>query len=305
VRLGALFPQTEIESDGGAVRAFAQAVEGLGLRHLTLFDHVVSVDSQVHADYTELAHRDGATSPKPYDLDDRFHEVMVLMGYLAAVCSLDLSTGILVLPQRQTALVAKQAAEVDLLSGGRVRIGVGIGWNRLEFTALGADFDNRAQRLEQQIDLLRRYWTQRSIDDDGTDGSVTGVGLAPRPVQRPIPIWLAGGRRRALERVGRLGDGWLPVTVDPATARAGLDVVRSAARAAGRNPDQIGIESRISCGGPDLDRAQVELGEWIELGATHIALNTMGSGLTGADAHVAALERAVRSLDPKALDPKP
>jgi probable F420-dependent oxidoreductase len=296
VRLGVVFPQTEIEPDAGAVRAFAQCAEQLGLNHVSLYDHVVSVDSDVRPDFADLAHRDGATAPRPYDLSDRFHEVMVLMGFLAGVCSLELATGILVLPQRQTALVAKQAAEVDLLTGGRVRLGVGIGWNRLEFDALGADFDRRMDRLEQQIDLLRRYWTETSIEDDGIDGRVTGVGLAPRPVQRPIPIWIAGGKRRALERVGRLGDGWLPVTVDPAAARTSLAVVRAAAIAAGRDPDALGIEARLSCSGPDLDRSRADLSEWADLGATHIALNTMGSGLRGADAHAAALTRAVEAL---------
>ena len=296
VQLGVVLPQTEIEADPGAIRAFAQGIESLGAEHVTIYDHVVGVDTSVHHDWAALARRDGATSAKPYDVDDAFHEVMVLMGYLAGVCSLELCTGILVLPQRQTALVAKQAAEVDVLTNGRLRLGVGIGWNRVEFTALGHDFTKRSARFERQIELLRRYWTQRSVDDDGVDGVVRGVGLAPPPVQRPIPIWLAGGSDRALERVGRLADGWLPVSVAPVAVRPAVEIVRRSAAAAGRDPAAIGIEGRLPCGGPDLDAAVAAYREWMALGATHVSLNTMNAGLFGADSHLAAASRVIGAL---------
>jgi probable F420-dependent oxidoreductase len=296
-RLGAVFPQTEIERDAAAVKDFAQAAEGLGLAHLLLYDHVLSVDVEARPDFAEQARRDGATSPKPYDLDDPFHEVMVLMGFLAGVTGMELCTSILILPQRQTALVAKQAAEVDILTGGRLRLGVGVGWNRIEAEALGVDFDSRGARLEQQVGLLREYWTQRSVTRSGPDGDAAGVGLSPRPVQQPIPLWPAGGRPRTLDRVGRLADGWLPVGIDPRALGPSWDAVRSAAEQAGRDPGTIGLEGRLAgAGGDDLDVVVDGHRGWCDLGATHVALNTMGSGLRGASAHVAALERAAAAV---------
>lgn len=296
-RVGVVFPQTEIERDASAVRDFAQAAEGLGLDHLLLYDHVLSVDTRARPDFVAQAHSDGATSAKPYDLDDPFHEVMVLMGFLAACTSLELCTAILVLPQRQTALVAKQAAEVDVLTGGRLRLGVGVGWNRIEAEALGTDFASRGRRLENQVALLRAYWTERSVTQAGPDGNAAGVGLAPRPVQQPIPVWMAGGRPRTLDRVGRLADGWLPVGVDPLALGPSWDAVREAARRAGRDASAIGLEGRLAgAGGEDVEATAAAYSAWQDLGASHVALTTMGSGLRGAASHVRALERAVAAV---------
>src|ERR1700723_4727249 len=176
MRIGVVFPQTEIGADAGAVRAYAEHVEGLGFTHLLAYDHVVGADPNVHAGW------DG-----PYDLYNTFHEPLVTFGYLAAVTtSLELVTGILILPQRQTVLVAKQAAEVDLLSGGRLRLGVGLGWNAVEYEALGEDFSNRGKRSEEQVDLMRTLWTEQTVTYHGTYHQVTGAGLAPLPIQRPI-----------------------------------------------------------------------------------------------------------------------
>ena len=297
-RLGAVFPQTEIEPDPTAVKDFAQAAEALGLAHLLIYDHVLSVDTVARPDFAEQARRDGATSPKPYDLDDPFHEVMVLMGFLAGITELELCTSILILPQRQTALVAKQAAEVDILTRGRFRLGVGVGWNRIEAEALGTDFDSRARRMEEQIELLREYWSRRSVSRSGPDGNPDGVGLSPRPVQQPIPVWLAGGRGRALERVGRVADGWLPVGVDPRQLGPAWESVRASAERAGREPSSIGMEGRLSgAGTDDLDALVAGYRGWCDLGASHVALNTMGAGLRGAAAHVRALENAVTAIN--------
>lgn len=298
-KLGVVFPQTEIERDPGAVKDFVQAAEGLGLAHLLLYDHVLSVDVAARPDFVQQARRDGATAPKPYDLDDPFHEVMVLMGFLAAITGLELCTSILILPQRQTALVAKQAAEVDILTGGHLRLGVGVGWNRIEAEALGSDFETRGRRLEEQVGLLRAYWTQQSVTGPGPDGNPAGVGLSPRPVQQPIPVWLAGGKPKILERVGRLADGWLPVGVDPRQLGAAWDAVRKAAQRAGRDPGSIGLEGRLAGGGTDdLEAVVTGYRGWCELGASHVALNTMGAGLQGAAAHIRALERAVAAVRP-------
>src|ERR1700722_1246682 len=200
MKIGAVFPQTEIGSDGGAVRAYVERVEQLGYSHLIVYDHVVGADPAVHQGW------DGV-----YDVRSSFHEPLVLFGFLAGVCSLELVTGILILPQRQTALVAKQAAEVDVLTGGKLRLGVGLGWNPVEYEALGKDFSNRGRRLEEQVELLRRLWTEESVTFDGTYEQVTGAGLAPLPVQRPIPIWFGAAAPASFRRAGRMADGWIPL----------------------------------------------------------------------------------------------
>ncbi len=179
MRIGVVFPQTEMGADPGAIRAYALGVAALGYEHILAYDHVVGADPVVHNPWHG-----------PYDVDTTFHEPFVLFGYLAASTTLELVTGIIILPQRQTALVAKQAAEVDLFTGGRFRLGVGLGWNAVEYEALGADFSNRGRRSEEQIELLRELWTKRSVTHAGEYEKVTAAGLAPRPVQRPIPIWI-------------------------------------------------------------------------------------------------------------------
>ena len=179
MRIGVVFPQTELGGDAGAVGAYAQQAEELGFTHVLAYDHVVGADPAVHPGW------DG-----PYDVHTTFHEPMVLYGYLAAVTSMELVTGVIILPQRQTVLVAKQAAEVDLLTGGKFRLGVGIGWNRVEYEALGHDFSTRGKRLDEQITLLRRLWTEQTVTFHGTFDQITGAGLAPMPVQRPIPVWI-------------------------------------------------------------------------------------------------------------------
>src|SRR6266566_2008794 len=166
MQIGVVFPQTEIGPDAGAVRSYGHRVEELGFRHVLAYDHVVGADPAVHHGWNG-----------PYDVHTTFHEPMVLFGYLAAVTSLELVTGIIILPQRQTALVAKQAAEVDLLSGGRFRLGIGLGWNAVEYEALGQDFSSRGRRVEEQVDLLRRLWTEPSLSYQGRYHRVTGAGL--------------------------------------------------------------------------------------------------------------------------------
>ncbi len=231
----------------------------------------------------------------PYDVDTTFHEPFVMFGYLAAVTSLELVTGIIILPQRQTALVAKQAAEVDLLSGGRLRLGVGLGWNAVEYEALGQDFSRRGRRLDEQIELLRRLWTERAVTFDGTFDRVTAAGLAPLPVQRPIPIWVGAVAEPALRRVGRLADGWFPQVPPGPRLDEAWAVVRRAAQDAGRDPDAIGVEGRISWsedGG--IEQLVDHAGRWRDAGATHLAINTMNAGLDSLDAHLDVLTRAGR-----------
>jgi probable F420-dependent oxidoreductase len=299
VKVGAVFPQTEIEPQAGAIREWAEAVAELGYDHVLVYDHVTGVDPAVHPDWAAAARRGGATRRRPYDVSDRFHEVMVLLGFLAAVCDLELVTGVLVLPQRQAALAAKQAAEVDLLCEGRLRLGLGTGWNALEFRSLGREFADRGARLDEQIELLRRYWCEPSVSFEGRWEWADGVGIAPAPPQRPIPIWIGAGAgsRRALDRVGRLGDGWLPVEVDPGGLGDALDQVRESARGSARDPEAIGIQGRtegFANGEPASAAEQVE--GWRRFGATHVAVNLMGQGLNGGAAHASALAEVAAAL---------
>ena len=186
MRIGVGFPQTELGGDAGAVRAYAQRAGELGFTHLLAYDHVVGADSAVHTGWDD-----------PYDVHTTFHEPMVLYGYLAAVTSMELITRVIILPQRQTVLAAKQAAEVDLLTGGKFRLGVGIGWNLVEYEALGQDFSTRGKRLEEQITVLRQLWTEQAVTFGGSFDRITGAGLAPLPVQRPIPVWVGAQSPRA------------------------------------------------------------------------------------------------------------
>jgi probable F420-dependent oxidoreductase len=281
LRIGVVFPQTEIGADAGAVRAYAEHAEGLGFAHLLAYDHVVGADPKVHLGW------DG-----PYDVHTTFHEPLVTFGYLAAVTtSLELVTGIVILPQRQTVLVAKQAAEVDLLSGGRLRLGVGLGWNAVEYEALGEDFSTRGKRSDEQVELMRRLWTEPSVTYHGRYHRVTGAGLAPLPIQRPIPVWFGAASARACRRAGRLGDGWFPmVGPGPKLDRAKQEV-EQAATEAGRDPAQIGMGGQVSWNGNADDLAD-GLRAWAEAGASHMSINTMGAGLASVDDHLAALTTA-------------
>jgi probable F420-dependent oxidoreductase len=286
MRVGVVFPQTEIGGDVGAVRAYAQRVEELGYRHLLAYDHVLGADPTVHRGWQG-----------PYDLATTFHEPFVLFGYLAGITSLELVTGIIILPQRQTALVAKQAAEVDLLTSGRFRLGIGLGWNAVEYEALGQDFSTRGQRMAEQVELLRRLWTEPSVTFDGRFDRVTGAGLAPLPVQRPIPVWFGGQSDPAYRRIGRLADGWFPQVPPGPKLDQARSVVDEAAVAAGRDPAGIGIEGRASWRGSPEKLAE-HAATWRDAGATHLSVNTMGAGLTTVDDHLRALETAAEILKP-------
>lgn len=287
VRIGVVFPQTEIGGDVGAVRAYGERVQELGFTHVLAYDHVVGADPDVHRGWAG-----------PYNVRTTFHEPFVLFGYLAAITSMELVTGIIILPQRQTVLAAKQAAEVDLLTGGRFRLGVGIGWNAVEYEALGKDFSNRGRRLEEQVTLLRRLWTERSLTFDGAHERVTGAGLAPMPVQQPIPVWFGAVADRALERVGRLADGWFPQVPPGERLDEARTVVARSAVEAGRDPDRIGMEGRVTWTEGDLDKLARQTGRWRDAGATHLSVNTMAAGFRSVDEHLAALASAAEVVAP-------
>ena len=287
MRIGVIFPQTELGGDVAAVRAYGEGAQELGFAHVLAYDHVIGADPDVHRGWRG-----------PYDVSTTFHEPFVLFGYLAAVTSLELVTGIIILPQRQTVLVAKQAAEVDLLTDGHFRLGVGIGWNAVEYEALGKDFTNRGARLEEQVVLLRRLWTERTVTHEGVHERVTGAGLAPLPVQRPIPVWFGAVAERALRRVGRLGDGWFPQVPPGPKLDEARAIVRGAAVDAGRDPDALGMEGRISWDEGDIDKLVRQAGRWRDADATHLSINTMGAGLGSVEGHLAALAKASEALAP-------
>ena len=281
MKIGVVFPQTEIGADPAAVRDYAQAAEQMGFNHLLAFDHVLGANVESRPGWT------GA-----YRHTDMFHEPFVLFGYLAGITeSIELVSGVIILPQRQTALVAKQAAAVDVLSGGRLRLGVGIGWNDVEYEALAEDFHNRGRRSEEQIEVMRALWTQDLVTLDRRWHKITDAGINPLPVQRPIPIWLGGRAEQVMRRVARMGDGWIPLFPPDDEGRGVVERMRGYVRDAGRSPDDVGIESwfSVGSGGPEEWARFVE--KWDEIGATHLSLNTMGAGLDSPDAHIEAIRR--------------
>jgi len=286
MRIGAVFPQTEIGADPGAVRTYAQAVEQMGFTHILAYDHVLGADTSTRPNWQGS-----------YSGESMFHEIFVLFGYLAAITSLELVAGVLVLPQRQTALVAKQAAEVDVLTRGKTRLGVGVGWNEVEFEALGETFNNRGKRIEEQITVLRRLWTEPSVTFQGRWHTIEAAGINPLPVQRPIPIWIGGHADAVLQRVARIGDGWFPQRPPDETSRQEVERLRSYLREAGRPESAVGIEPRLS-----LERVADEAGwrsfteGWQALGATHLTVNTMDIGFASVDQHLAALRRVKDAL---------
>jgi probable F420-dependent oxidoreductase len=280
-RRGVVFPQGSMTDSPNQVREYVTGLEQLGYDHLVIPDHVLGVNPSAHPGWSG-----------PYDVTDRFHELFVLCGFLAAFTSLELVPGVLVLPQRQTALAAKQAAEIDLLSGGRLRLGVGVGWNDPEFEGLGASFPDRGARLDEQVILMRRLWSEPIVNFDGDFHSLHGVGMAPLPT-RTIPIWIGAEKAaRALTRVGRLADGWMSMGPPiPETARS-LEIIRAAAEQAGRDPDAIGLQAWVTMG----DDASDEVAGWQRFGATHIAINTRGDGSRTVDEHLELARRAMEVM---------
>ncbi len=278
MQIGVVYPQTELPTDAATVKTYVEATEALGYRHVLIYDHVLGADPKVYTGWSG-----------PYDIDTTFHEPLVLYGYIAAITKLELVTGIIISPQRQTALLAKQAAEVDILSGGRFRLGLGIGWNTVEYDALGQDFTTRGRRQEEQIGLLRRFWTERSVTFEGRFDRVRGAGLLPLPVQRPIPLWLGGTSAAAYNRIGRLADGWFPQTAPGPALDSAIASVAEAAAGVGRDPATLGMEGRAGFDGKQAQALTDTAQKWSHAGATHLAINTMGSGLSGVDGHLQAL----------------
>jgi probable F420-dependent oxidoreductase len=285
MEIGVVFPQTELGGDRGAVRAYGQAVADLGFAHVAAYDHVLGADTTVHPDLGG-----------PYTIDDTFHEPLVMFAHLAGFTDLGFATSILIGPQRQTALLAKQAAELDILCNGKFRLGLGIGWNRVEYEALGHSFADRAAFMEEQIGVLRGLWTQKSVTVEGRFHHITAAGLAPPPVQRPIPIWIGAWAPSALRRVGRIADGWFPQVRPGGGLSEALETIAEGAREAGRDISDIQFEGRVDYATGDLDRIATHAERWRAAGASHLSVNTMAAGCSGVDDHIAALATIAKAL---------
>jgi probable F420-dependent oxidoreductase len=287
MRIGVVFPQTEFGSDPGAIREYAQTAEALGYTHILAYDHVIGANPD----------RPGGWRG-PYTYQSAFHEPFVLYSFMAALTEkIEFVTGILILPQRETVLVAKQAAALDVLSNGRLRLGVGVGWNKVEYIALNQDFHTRGKRQEEQVELLRLLWTQELVSYLGRWHTIPEAGLNPLPVQRPIPIWFGGYNDTVLRRVAKMGDGWLPGHRTAAEAEADLARLDGYLAENGRSRQDIGLEARLQYKDNTLDSWSQTMADWQAAGATHISLNTMGAGLTKPDQHIAAIKEFAQLLD--------
>jgi probable F420-dependent oxidoreductase len=286
MQIGAVYPQTELGGDPTAVGRIGRAVEDLGFAHLLAYDHVLGA---VHADRTPPL-------TGPYTEHDPFHDPFVMFAYLAAITErIEFATGVLILPQRPTVLVARQAADLDLLSGGRLRLGVGVGWNTVEYEALGQDFRTRGARQEEQIELLRRLFTEPVVDFSGRFDRIDRAALVPKPA-RPIPIWLGGSSEAAFDRAARLADGFIFF------GGAGIDHtidawhrLRERVGGLGRSVEDFGGDYvALPRGGVgDLTR---QVDAWREAGGTHVSVVTMGLGLDSVDAHLDYLASVADAL---------
>jgi probable F420-dependent oxidoreductase len=281
MQIGIVFPQTEIGSDPGGIKAFGQAAESLGYTFIATYDHVIGANLENRPDWKG-----------PYSITSDFHEPFVLFGFLAgATEKLGFATSIVILPQRQTVLVAKQAAALDILCRGRFRLGVGVGWNEIEYEALNEDFALRGRRYEEQIEVMRLLWTNQVVNYTGKWHSIPDAGISPMPVQQPIPVWLGGGANdRVLRRIAKMADGWMPQWQPNDDGHKQLERMRGFADDAGRDHSEMGLEGRFPVRMQNADSWATKTAEWSDIGATHMSVVTMGDGLQGADAHIRRLE---------------
>jgi probable F420-dependent oxidoreductase len=323
VKLGTSMPEHLIGTDSGAFKEFLQGVEDIGYGYVTIGDHILGADVTVRPEW-----RPYLGQPPLYDVHTPWHEPMVLFGYIAALTkSVEFSTGILVSPQRQAPLLAKQAAEVDLLSGGRIRLVIASGWNDVEFEGMGVSFADRGKILEEQIAVMRALWTQESVTYNGRFHTLNAVGINPLPIQRPIPLWLGGQSKVVLRRVGQLADGWFPFYpfFDETLIAADWETIRQHAIKAGRDPEAIGIEGAIYFFDPrfpmpETARKQpktleecVEYAQWwknfgasrfwvtapwANLGPEETGVRAVGKKWTGVEQRLRALEEFKRAVGP-------
>ena len=279
MRIGVVFPQTEMPADPLAIRDYAQAAEALGYTHILAYDHVLGANPERPEGWRG-----------PYTYKDSFFEPFVLFSFLAAITdNIEFVSGVFILPQRETALFAKQAATLDVLCKGRLRLGVGTGWNAVEYEALDQDFHTRGRRQEEQVTLLRRLWTEPLVTFEGEWHSIPDAGLNPLPRQRPIPIWFGGGADAVLRRIAKMGDGWMPIYRSAHGAAPSLELLDRYLAENGRARPDIGLEPRIAWHTGDLQELLRQKEEWQAAGATHLSLNSMYAGFTTPQHHIDAI----------------
>ena len=291
---GVVYPQTELGQDPTAIRDYAQAAEELGFSHILAYDHVLGAN----------ADRPGGWQG-PYTHQHAFLEPFVLFSFLAGhTRKIGFATGILILPQRQTVLVAKQAACLDVLCGSRLRLGVGLGWNEVEYIALNQEFHNRGRRIEEQVEVMRLLWENPLVNFEGKWHHIKDSGLNPMPLRRAIPVWFGGRADPVLERAAQLGNGWMSNYRSPADAMPALEKIDQYLERAGRariKPGQsgetgFGVETRIPYGEGNPDEWRTLVYGWQSIGVSHISFNTMGAGLNAANDHIRALQRIAQAV---------
>ena len=289
MRIGAAFPTTEIGNRASNVRDFVRGVEALGFDHITCIDHVIQSATPVADDWRAY-----------YTRDNPFHEVLTLFGFMAGITErIELTTAILILPQRETVLVAKQLAELDVLTEGRIRAGVGIGWNEIEFQSLNQRFSSRAKRMEEQMRLLRALWTEPEVHFEGMFDHVPGAGINPLPVQRPIPLWIGAFAPAAIARAGRLADGLIlnPRNKPGRESTRDIECFRCAAVAAERDEARLGLDVTLFTANRGHHAIRDEYEAWAEYRPSHLTVRTMTAGYTTVGEHLDALEQARKALD--------
>ena len=285
MQIGAVFPHNEIGTDPGAIKAYAQGVEAMGITHLLIYDHVLGADPD----------REGGFRG-PYDKDVAFHEPLTTFAFIAGVTDkIDLITTVMILPQRQTVLAAKQAAEVALLSNNRFKLGIGVGWNELEYVGLNETFNNRGRRQEEQVDVMRKLWSEDSLDYTGEYHRIDKASINPRP-SKTIPIWFGGSAPALLDRVARLGDGWIPLMGANDKAKACIDTIKQTRKAAGLSFANFGIQAQAQYAGGSPERWRKHAEAWREMGCTHLAIATHNAGPTNVDGHLARIGEYQQAL---------
>lgn len=297
MKVGVIFPQCEIGADTAVLRDYARTAEAVGYSHLLAYEHVLGVNRNTHPDFEG-----------PYDHEDLFHEPFTLFSYLAAVTDdIRFVPGVLVLPQRQTALVAKQAAEVDVLSNGRITIGAGVGWNSFEYEALGTEFSTRGKRIEEQIEVLRELWTNNSVDFRGEWHTLPDVGINPLPNQRPIPIWMGGGADIVLQRAARIADGWI-VPAQWKTPDSDFehlertrDTLYGYLEREDRDPADFELIGRMALRSDDPDEWITRTRRWEDAGVNHLMVSTMGMGLETPEQHIETIQRWKAAVDESSI----
>jgi probable F420-dependent oxidoreductase len=286
VQIGVVFPQTEFGNDPASLKAYAQTAEALGYSHIIAFDHIVGANPN----------RPGGWQGA-YSSETPFHEPFVLFAYMAGVTQqIGFAPGIIILPQRQTVLAAKQAATLDVLSNGRLRLGIGIGWNALEYTALNEDFHSRGKRVEEQVLVMRALWTSHLVTFQGHWHHLPDVGINPLPVQQPIPIWFGGQSEAALARMARLADGWMTNYRTAAEALPAIEIIRRSLAEINRPREQFGIEARIHYGDGNPETWYTLMRDWQAAGARHFSVNTMNCGFSRPEQHIQAIQRFAQAV---------